>query len=178
MLEASMVSRFPRLIGPGTLALVAAWMFPALLFGQSPAAPVSQEFVNAFVVTERAKLIDKVQKQGDKFDAAREMEKLQQKHMKVFGAPLPVAMLAEFDRAASETVPLRPDQLDPNDPTFKRNPTELRPELFLEYAKIKFMEDIREEGTRFDTPRELAKLSERFERNFGSAMPKQMQEIV
>ena len=65
------------------------WCFPLLPMGQVPANANSQEFVDAFMATERAKLIDKVQRQGNDFDSSREFEKLQKKHLKVFGTPLP-----------------------------------------------------------------------------------------
>ena len=157
------------------VALAVVWSIPGLLCGQSPVNPSSSEFVDAFIVTERAKLIDKAQKQGDKFDQFREMEKLQQKHMKVFGTPLPANLHAEFDRTARETPALPPEQLDPGN---KRSPTELSPDLFIAHAKVKFMEDIREEGTRFDTSKEFSKLSERFERNFGRPIPQEMQDSI
>lgn len=165
-------------VARSTLALMLLGGFPAGLFGQLPMTPVSQEFVEAFVVTERAKLIDKIQKQADQFDSPRELEKFQQKHMKVFGTPVSVNMLAEFDRIAHETPASPQNRLDPSDPAYKRSPTELSPELFLANAKVKFMEDIREEGARFDTPKEMTKLTERFERNFGMSMPRDLQDVV
>lgn len=161
------------------LGLSLAGFSSALVFGQAPRSQVSQEFVDAFVTTERAKLIDKAQKlkPGDKFDASRELEKLQQKHIKVFGTPLPVTLLAEFDRTARETPALTAEELDRiADP--KRGPTELSPELFLASAKVKFLEDIREEGTRFETSKELSKVSERYERYFGQPFPQEMQDAV
>ena len=160
--------------------LVAAlgWSSPALLMGQLPANSGSQEFVDAFMATERAKLIDKVQRQGNEFDAPREFEKLQKKHLKVFGTPLPAPLLSEFDRTARETSALTPEQLQRIDAGGKRSPTELSPELFLANAKVKFMEDIREEGSRFDTSKELSKVAERYEKNFGSPMPRELQDAV
>ena len=160
--------------------LVAAlgWSSPALLMGQLPASSGSQEFVDAFMTTERAKLIDKVQRQGNEFDTPREMEKLQKKHQKVFGTPLPAPLLSEFDRTARETPALTPEQLQQIDAAGKRSPTELSPELFLANAKVKFMEDIREEGSRFDTSKELSKVAEKYEKNFGSPMPREMQDAV
>ncbi|MBC7822259.1 MAG: hypothetical protein IAG10_35690 [Planctomycetaceae bacterium] len=160
--------------------LVAAlvWSSPAVLMGQLPANSNSQEFVDAFMATERAKLIDKVQRQGNEFDAPREFEKLQKKHLKVFGTPLPAPLLSEFDRTARETSALTPEQLQRIDAGGKRSPTELSPELFLANAKVKFMEDIREEGSRFDTSKELSKVAERYEKNFGSPMPRELQDAV
>ncbi len=160
--------------------LVAAlgWSSPALLLGQLPANSGLQEFVDAFVATERAKLIDKAQRQGTEFDATREFEKLQKKHLKVFGTPLPAPLLSEFDRTARETPALSSEQLERIDAAGKRSPTELSPELFLANAKVKFMEDIREEGSRFDTSRGLSKVAEKYEKNFGSPMPRELQDAV
>ena len=161
------------------IAVLVAGIGPAMLCGQSPKNLTSQEFVDAFVATERAKLIDKIQKQGDSFDPPREAEKLRQKHFKVFGTPLPADLLSEFDRTARETAAIPPDQFNrARDPADKRSPTELSPELFLANAKVKFLEDIREEGARFETTKELSKLSEKFERNFGKPMPRDIQDVV
>ncbi len=162
----------------GMLVVALAWSSPAWLMGQVPANSSSKEFVDAFIVTERAKLIDKVQRQGSEFDSSRELEKLQKKHLKVFGTPLPAPLQSEFDRTARETPALTKEQLERLDLANKRSPTESSPELFIAYAKVKFMEDIREEGTRFDTPRELAKVAERYEKNFGSPMPRGLQDAV
>lgn len=160
------------------LALMLVGFSPARLLGQSPLNSGSREFVDAFVTTERAKLIDKVQKEGDKFDASREMDKLQQKHMKVFGEPMSVPLLAEFDRTARETPLLTPEQLQQIDPGSKRGPTESSPELFIANAKVKFMEDIREEGARFDLNKQLSKVSETYEKNFGSPLPPDLRDAV
>ncbi len=165
---------------PSRCVLIAAlaWSAPALLMGQLPANPNPQEFMDAFMATERAKLIDKVQRQGNEFDSSREFEKLEKKHLKVFGTPLPAPLLSEFDRTARETPALTPEQLQRIDAGGKRSPTELSPELFLANAKVKFMEDIREEGSRFETSRELSKVAEKYEKNFGSPMPREMQDAM
>ncbi len=170
--------KFQWLMSRCVLAVALGWSAPALLMGQLPANSGSQEFVDAFVATERAKLIDKVQRQGNEFDLSREFEKLQKKHLKVFGTPLPAPLLSEFDRTARETQALTPEQLQRIDAGSKRSPTELSPELFLANAKVKFMEDIREEGSRFDTSRELSKIAEKYEKNFGSPMPREIQDAV
>lgn len=160
------------------LVAALAWSSPTLLMGQLPANSNSQEFVDAFMATERAKLVDKVQRQGNEFDAPREFEKFQKKHLKVFGTPLPAPLLSEFDRTVRETPALTPEQLQRIDAEGKRSPTELSPELFLANAKVKFMEDIREEGSRFDTSRELSKVAEKYEKYFGSPMPREMRDAV
>ena len=169
---------FQSLASRCVLVAALGWSSPALLMGQLPANSNPQEFVDAFMATERAKLVDKVQRQGNEFDSSREFEKLQKKHLKVFGTPLPATLLSEFDRTARETPALTPEQLQRIDAGGKRSPTELSPELFLANAKVKFMEDIREEGSRFETSRELSKVAEKYEKNFGSPMPREMQDAM
>lgn len=151
---------------------------PAVLMAQSAPNSNSREFVEAFVVTERARLIDRIQKQGNQFDQPRELEKVQQRHMKLFGTSLPAPMLAEFDRAARETVPLTPDQLNQLGPDAKRSPTELSPDLYLRAAKLKLLEEMREDGDRFDLSKELSKINERYEKSFGQPMPREMYDTV
>ena len=170
--------KFQLLASRCVVIVALGWCCPLLLMGQVPANANSQEFVDAFMATERAKLIDKVQRQGNEFDSSREFEKLQKKHLKVFGTPLPAPLLSEFDRTARETPALTAEQLQRIDAGGKRSPTELSPELFLANAKVKFMEDIREEGSRFDTSREISKVAERYEKNFGSPMPRELQDAV
>lgn len=160
------------------LVVALVWLLSDWLMAQLPVASGSKEFVEAFIATERAKLIDRVQRQGSEFDSSRELDKLQKKHQKVFGTPLPAPLLTEFERTIRETPAFTPEQLNRIDPANQRSPFELSPKLFLAYAKVKFMEDIREEGTRFDTSRELAKVAERYEKNFGSPMPRDFQDAV
>lgn len=159
------------------LAAISMWSSTALM-AQSPANVNSHEFVEAFVVTERARLIDRVQKQGDKFEHSRELEKLDQRHRKLFGTSVPAPMLAEFDRTARQTVPLTPEQLNQLGPDAKRSPTEVAPDLFLRAAKLKLLEEMREDGDRFDLSKELSKINERYEKSFGQPMPREMYDTV
>ena len=155
-----------------------AWFFPAWLMAQLPFHSGVKEFVDAFIATEQARLIDRVQRQGNDFDLSRELEKLQKKHQKVFGMPLPAPLLTEFERKARGTPAFTQEQLSRIDSANQRSPIELSPKLFLAYAKVKFMEDIREEGARFDVSRELSKVTERYEKNFGSSMPQDLQDAL
>ena len=90
-----------QLLASRCVVIVAlGWCCPLLLMGQVPANAKSQEFVDAFMATERAKLIDKVQRQGNEFDSSREFEKLQKKHLKVFGTPLSPSGMKRFSMSS------------------------------------------------------------------------------
>lgn len=156
--------------------LVVGLTIPAVAVAQLPANRDAQEFVDAFLITERAKLVARVHREGDQFEAGRELDKLRQKHEKVFGRPISDEMLADFDRLARDAAAQAPDPalLDP-DSGKRKNPSDVYPDLYLAGVKVKFMEDIREEGNRFDTTKEMAKVAERFERNFGAPFPNQPQ---
>lgn len=131
-----------------------------------------QDFLNAFLVTERAKLIDRVQQEGERFDAAKEFEKLQKKHEKVFGTAMPDKLRADFERVAREAYRF-PRSEGPEGK--HRNPIESNPDLFLANAKVKFLEDTREEGLKFNAARELAKVTERYQKTFNAPLPDEWQ---
>lgn len=153
----------------------------ALALAFSPAAelpaqsrPNGQGFEDAFLMTERARLADKIRRDGDRVDLGREFERLREKHQKVFATPMPENMVADFARVAQEAAALPPIVPEPGAGKPK-SPTESSPELYMAHTKVKFLEDIREEGDRFETAKEFAKVAERFERNFGIPLPEVFQ---
>jgi len=145
-------------------------------WAQPPNSRAMREFTDAFITVERAKLVDRAAREGDKFDPVREREKLRQKHEKVFGTSISDGMLDDFDRVARDAIN-RPQSSANIDPATgkSRSVTDTSSKLFIANARMKFMEDIREERDKFDTPKELAKLNERYERNFGVPMPMDVQ---
>lgn len=155
------------------LLAFASLCLPTRLWAQNAAErELSRSFLDAFLITERAKLIDRVQREGDRFDAQRTFENLDRKHEKVFGTRMSEAMIAEFQNIIREAAALPPDP----DAGNRRSATDSDPVMFMANARIKFLEDIREEGDKFNLQKEYSEYSQRFERNFGMPMPADLQE--
>lgn len=146
---------------------------PATLCAQTAADRAnSQSFLDAFLMTERAKLFDRVQKEGDRFDVQKTFENLDRKHEKVFGTRMSEGMIAEFQKVVQQAAALPPDP----DARNRRSATDSDPAMFMANARVKFLEDIREEGDKFNLEKEWNEYSSRFERNFGMPMPANFQQ--
>ena len=146
---------------------------PATLYAQSNAdRAVSQQFLDAFLMTERAKLFDRVQKEQDNFDLQKTFGNLDKKHEKVFGTRMSEGMILEFQKVARDAASRPPDP----DARNRRSATETDPAMFMANARVKFLEDIREEGDKFNLEKEWNEYSSKFEKHFGMPMPANLQQ--
>lgn len=137
---------------------------------QHPSPP--RAFSDAFFVVEREKLIEKIHKDGERFDPAREFEKLQEKHAKVFGTSMPSNLIADFEHVVRDGVGLTPIAAGflQNADGKKISKMDFLPEVFMANKKLKLLERMRN-GDRIDVAEELSKVAEKFEQNYGVALP-------
>lgn len=165
-------------------------VFPALLCAQSlPKEPPEQVPILRgppskdqrpapdpveFLDRERAKLLDKLYREGPQVDLQRELQKLADRHRKDFGTEVDPreidALWAELEEHQSR-LPLDGPWLaaPPKPPPGEKGPK--RPaEEFVAHELQKLAEKREREGERFDGERELSKLQERYAKDYGTPL--------
>src|SRR6185369_9507333 len=125
-LRCVIMGRIMRRIFIGTF-LFSLLSTPAMLRAQSASdRAVSQQFLDAFLMTERAKLFDRVQKEQDNFDLQKTFGNLDKKHEKVFGTRMSEGMILEFQQVVRDAASRPPDP----DARNRRSATETDPAMF------------------------------------------------
>lgn len=127
----------------------------------------------AFLEREVWKLREKLEREGARFDVDRELSRLADRLAKDFGRTVSsedLHQLREELLARQSAIP--PEGLSPRGPPPGKGPPRAREE-FVAHELQKLGEKRDREGDRFDPHRELQKLWEKHQRDYGQPLPKE-----